>query len=230
MIDHQRYGQIAEGLCHVTLDAEKPKERREAFMNESGEIVLTLPAEILACSDFHDGRASVVMENKDDEYHRSGGFVGFINHSGTVVIPPIYELPQAWRHHNPVEIIEFHDGICRVRKMGVDYYIDATGAPIARFLGASCGDFSEGTAPISIKVDAHGQAIDLFDQSHGFQNRFDYEQALCRDLSQRLKDFKLDKPVTIRFHEQPERRDPNVLAEDTVPDSTLAEIRAIANL
>jgi hypothetical protein len=227
MIDHQRYGQFSEGLCHVTLNSEKSGERREAFMNESGEIMLTLPIEMEACSDFHDGRASVVMEHKDDEYHRSGGCVGFIDHSGTVVIPAIYELPQRWRHYNPVEVVAFHDGICRVRKMGVDYYIDTRGTSIARFQGGSCSDFAEGLAPVQVRVDAQGEPINYFDVSHGFQNRFDYESALCKLLSERLKDIRLDKPVTIQFHEQFGASDPNVTADDTVPAATLSQIRSI---
>jgi hypothetical protein len=228
VLDHQRVGHYSEGLCHVTLEISPDRHRQEAFINLSHEIVLTLPTSVKACGDFHDELAAVVMDHADDKFHQMGECVGFVNLTGTLVIPAIYELPRRWRHYNPVEMIAFHDSRVHVRKLGIDYYLDKTGKPIASFQGARCNDFCDGVATVGVLVDGQGNDIDFSDESHGYQNRFDYESDLCKILSAKLRDVKIERQIMIRFYEN-EDTSPDVSAKHTMPAETLAKVRAIVN-
>jgi hypothetical protein len=106
------------------------------------------------CGDFHDGLAPVAIELTAVDKSNPSKLVkmGFINHQGDSVIPPIYDLPVN-SLANPLEAVQFHDHVALVKLHGVDCYIDDTGKTIAQFKQGTCSNFSEGLAAVSQVLD-----------------------------------------------------------------------------
>lgn len=73
-------GIFSEGLAYVAKTNDQRQETY-AYINEDGDEVLSLPAQITYASDFHEGFAAIRQEEK----------WGFIDKDGQIVIEPIYE-------------------------------------------------------------------------------------------------------------------------------------------
>ena len=154
--DHQRWGHFCEGLCHISYTLPGSYDVHEGYMDKSNQVVLRLPPTIKDCGEFHDDLAPVeirVPESKLNDMHR----MGFIDRSGALVIPPIYELPNARDMSSaPLDKVQFHDHVALVRRNGECCYVDRKGKCIAHFRG-DCAEFSDGLAAVAVLVDAHAK-------------------------------------------------------------------------
>ena len=157
---HQRWGHFYEGVCHVSYSRPEGRGQYQGFMDRNRQIVLQLPQKIKACGDFHDGLAPVSVGGdgaESDDTQR----LGFINHNGFFLIPPIYDVPLNYpRARNPIEAVQFHDHVALVKQNGENCYVDEYGHCFARFSGDMCSDFSDGLARVGVLVNAKGERVD----------------------------------------------------------------------
>jgi WG containing repeat len=153
---HQRWGHFYEGLCHISYTLPGSYDAHEGYMDKTNQIVLQLPSTIKDCGDFHEDLAPVVIEVNDSQTGDNRR-LGFINHNGALVVPPVYNLsPPRMMDSDPLKRMRFHD---RIALMQQHYYIDQTGKCIAHFRGP-CSEFSEGLAAVGVLVNAEGKRVD----------------------------------------------------------------------
>lgn len=117
-------GDFSEGLVCLAKDCDG--ECEYSFYNKSGE--KAFPASFYSCGDFKDGMASVMNEDR---------LFGFINHSGEMVTPYIY---------NHVE--KYFEGLALVWKDGKGGYINRFGEMVTPCIYDHVEKYSEGLAAV----------------------------------------------------------------------------------
>jgi hypothetical protein len=200
---------FSEGLCYVHYLLKGTNSYKQGFMDTTRRIVLQLPDQIKACGPFHDGLSPVLIEQpgRDEFNERKTTKLGFINREGAIVIPPIYDDPKvdsvlgSWWWYDP----RFREGIALVKWHGADRYIDRQGKTVAQFRCVYCAPFADGVAPVTFLVDDAGKPVDLADNSHGYQNRYDYQLEVQHVLSAALKRFRYDRPIKFTLTESADK-------------------------
>ncbi len=120
--DFLHSGNFSEGLASVE------QERRNGYIDETGKLAI-LPRFFMT-SEFSEGMAKVWTTPTD---------VGYIDKSGYLIIPDVYEDPSC----------NFHEGVTCVRKDGKIGFIDKEDNVAVPFIFWQAHDFSEGLAPAS---------------------------------------------------------------------------------
>jgi hypothetical protein len=105
-----------------------------------------------------------------------------------------------WTGHRIGEI-HFHNGVALVKWHRTDCYINRSGSVIRRLWGGYREEFNDGLAPVNYLVDKEGKEVDLFDNSHGFQNLYDYELEIFHVLSDGLRTIRYSRPIKFKIIE-----------------------------
>jgi hypothetical protein len=110
------------------------------YMNIAGEIVVN---PIFAYArPFYEGKAAVAPVPLEQKHKRTERFYGFIDKTGKMVIPPIYQGAD----------LKFSEGLCAVQNDGFGY-IDITGELVIPYQFYLGNHFSEGLACVQFTED-----------------------------------------------------------------------------
>lgn len=127
-------GDVSEGLVPVCLNG------LAGFADLNGQIVIA-PA-YRAAGAFSEGLAPVVVAGAE------GDNVGFIDHSGKLVIPAKFPIEEGYYVILPKQLYRFSEGLAVVPRDGLFGYIDKTGAWKIPPAFVSARPFHEGFAAV----------------------------------------------------------------------------------
>lgn len=139
---------LGEGLVSA-YDYSQMGERSAVIANTKGRIVVP-KGKYTEVFDFSDGLAGVVDENYK---------VGYIDKTGKVVIPAIYEPAMAGEGGEAFEVSPFKEGLASVATVKQDPYsgevsywgfIDKNGMTVIPFKYGAAGNFGSGIAPVAL--------------------------------------------------------------------------------
>ena len=167
------YGQPARRqtytfLYPVSARDSQTGEMRFGFIDKSGKLIVgydQLPKNTVAVDQFHEGRALIyVQQTKSQSGEYSERLAGYIDETGTVVIPAVFDVAHPFSEG--LAYVESNDGVFKG-------FIDRTGTRVITVNGKA-NDFNEGLAAVQ---SADAQTWGYIDRSGRSVVRPQYEFA-----------------------------------------------------
>jgi hypothetical protein len=174
--DDFKWSRGPDRLYQVSKWDADSRVKRIGFINNAGKIVIDydrLPSSTHLVGEFHEGRA-VIYLNPEGPPGVSGYYVGFIDESGNMVIPPRFYTAR-----------DFSEGLAYVSGPEFRGFIDLQGKPVIEIgqqgrpvfeTVASTKDFHEGLAAVSSEkglwgyIDRSGKLV--IQKQYGFADDF----------------------------------------------------------